>query len=347
MINNNKLWNFTTGIVLQDVVYLMCRDYAVLVAMDFNSGEYLWIRKVPNEDYDTFHGSWRIISIENKLVIVPFNFRFIHIYDIANDRWDKVDFEGSRKNANQYSEAFVHENKVIMIGAVVNNILSLDINNYEKKVINSYFAGLDSLKYYYCRGGYVNIDDCIYIPLSCRCEVLKLSLKEYDYEVIHISNQQPGFSGISFDGMHYWMPSRINSTVNIFDKEFRRIDMVELSSPGHQEECKLEGAYMYQDHIYIHGQDGEDTYIIDKDSKKMTKMDAPLLFLYSDNGFLIGQYNDGSLFFKMEEKEKRIYPVINNDIKREFYGMIKQEILYGRTLNETEEIGLMDFLSFL
>ena len=346
MINDNKSLSFTTGIIREDIVYLMCREYAMLVAMDYNSGEYIWIKNIPDEDYDTLHGSWRIISIKDKLVIVPFNFQYIHIYDIKNDKWGIVDFTCSKKNANQYSEAFVHENKVIMIGAMVNNILSFNIDNNETKVINSYFAELDTLNYYNCRGGYAHIDDYIYIPISCICEVLKLSLKEYEYEVIHLNDQLPGFSGICYDGKYFWMPSRVNSSVDIYDKEFHRIDTLDIFSSD-AEEFKLEGAYIYQDNIYIHGQDGKDTYIIDRDTKEITKMDAPLLFLYGKNAFLTGQFNDGTLYLKNKEKEKKIYPKINNTIRNVLFEMIKQEILCGKTLKETEELGLIDFINFL
>ena len=347
MIDNNKSWNFTTGIILNDIVYLMCRDYAMLMAIDLNSWECLWIKKIPDEDYDTQHGSWRLIPIEDKLIIVPFNFRYVHIYDITNDKWDKIDFNGGKKNANQYSEAFVHNNKVIMIGALANNVLSLDVDNKEMIVINSYFKELDSIQLYNCRGGYAHIGDYIYIPISCRCEVLKLNLKGYEYEVIHISDTMPGFSGIAYDGKNIWMPSRINSSVGVYDKDFCEIDRVELSSRDSEEECKLEGAYTYQDRIYIHGQDGKNTYIIDKDTKKIIKTEDPMLFLYGRNDFLIGQYTYGTLFLKMKEKEKKLDLRISDDMNNLHLEIIKQEILSGGVLKEKVELSLEEFLNFL
>ncbi len=347
MNNNNKKWCFTTGIILGEVVYLVCRDYAMLVAMDFNSGECIWIKKVPDEDFDTLYGSWRIIPIEDKLVIVPFNFRYIHIYDITNGKWDMVDFGGSKKNANQYSEALVHENRVIMLGALVDNIILLDTDNSKTKVINSYFKELDSRRYYNCRGGYVHIDDDIYIPISCKCEVLKLNLSGYEYEVINISDKLPGFSGIAYDGENFWLPSRINSSVGVYNKEFCEIDRVDLSSTNSEEESRLEGAYYYQDYIYIHGQYGKDTYIIDRDTKEVTKREAMLQFLYGTNDFLIGQYNDRSLLLKLKDKEKKLYPRINDDIKKVFFEIVKQETLCCNLLKETEELVLRDFLNLI
>ncbi len=290
-----------SAVIIDGIIYCVCKNMSLLFSIDTKNGEIELIGNLPKEKFFLNQCCRKIINYENKLVFIPYNAKYIHIYDVENRTWIEIDYPDSISEGYKYIEGAIYNNKIIMIGACAKNIIELDMTDYKVKIINTYFDKYEKFVDLFCRSGFSIINNCIYIALAVSNEVLIINLDNYEFEVKIVGNN--GYSGITFDGEYFWLTPRRGEKVIKWDGN-REIVKIELPFSQEENKCNYGGVYFIDNKIYLHGFEGRCSAVIDKEGNCTVDKNTYIFFEEVNHNSALGQTWDGKLIWFSLEKEQ-------------------------------------------
>lgn len=298
--------NAECGCVVGDKIYSVMREMPVLFAYDKKSDEVELIGMLPEEKPFLIRSSRKIIRWNDKLIIVPYNAKYVHIFGLDDNGWKIISLPENKAKDERYIEAVLYKDRVIMIGAEEPNIIELDLQTMKIKVINEYFKSFEIRNGSYCRIGSYIKDNKLYISLAISREVLKMDLDNYGYEVIGIRGGSGGFAGITYDGNEFWLTPRRGGEITKWDGGNR----TELYTPSVEcpdGRCCFVGAYTLGKMLVFPGFEGKYTVFMDMGSRNFASKE--MSFYYTEkngNEELFGNNRNGEWIIFHEDSEKSI-----------------------------------------
>lgn len=336
------------GILVGDRIYCVCRNMSIFYSIHCPTGEVKIIGNFPDERFHMDQCSRKIVKWNNKLVFVPYNAKYIHIYDMQNGNWEQLDYPGNESYGRKYIEAFVHNDKVIMIGAFAPNIIELDMNTREVCIRNWYFEKFKEIGDLFCRSGYAIIKDDLYIALATSNEVMKINMETWEYDVIKVGMKEDRFSGIVYDGDLFWISPRKEGDVLVWNggSQWEKVD---LPFKLLKSECNFGGIYVYNNSIYLHGFEGEYSAVIDKRTREVSFNTRQYIFLRSvEDKCILGQERNGEIHIygnNLQIYRGEIEKEILNQARRN----VREELIFEEQMltYERDDFNLSGFLDYI
>lgn len=336
------------GILVDDRIFCICRNMAMLYSVHYLTGEVNIIGNLPEEHFYIEQCSRKIVRWNDYLVITPYNAKYIHIYDMHNEKWERLDYPQNESYGRKYVEAFVYNDKVIMIGAFTPNIIELDMKTREICIRNTYFEKYGNTDELFCRSGYGIIKDDLYIALAISNEVMKINMDSWEYDVIKVGAESDRFSGIAYDGNRFWISPRKDGDVLIWDGGCQ-CEKVNLPFELLEANYNFGGIYAYNNNIFLHGFEGEYSAVINKNTRE-TRFNTRQYYFLRNVGeeCVIGQEKNGELHIYKDTLN--IYKVeIDEEILDTVRRNIREELIYDdRTLTyEKKFFDLRGFIDYI
>lgn len=302
-------------VILKDCLYCVCSDAAFFYSVDLKNKTIIQIDIVPEELFIIKQGFRRVLTWKDEIVFIPYNARCVHLYNPFSGEWRKSDYLSESYNNSLYLEAFINNNKLVIIGADEPNIIEMNLDDLSYKVVNTCLKRYKKSGEMICRGGYAIVDGYLYIAIATKNVVLKINLENWKDEECIVGNREDVFSGLLRDGDRFWLSPRRDGDVVIWDgKDF--FETVKLPIIGKNNTFNFGGLCSNDKYIYIQGLDGEFTVKIDKNDRNMECYKKQYVFLKSiNNKMIIGQLKQGEL------------EIINNSVVSKIRCMIEKEQL--------------------
>ena len=335
------------AVTMNNKIYCICKDFAVLFSINMDDGMIEIIGNLPKEKFFLKQSCRKIINYENRLIFVPYNAKYIHIYDIKNNNWTEIEYPDNESEGYKYIEGLVYNNKVIMIGACAKNIIELDMSSYEVKIINTYFGKYDKFIDLFCRSGFAIVDNYLYVALAVSNEVIKINLDSYAFDVVKVGNES--YSGITFDGKTFWLTPRRGNNVVKWDG-VGETEKINLPFSQEKDKCNYGGVYLANNKIYLHGFEGKFSAVIDENGICHVDKNTYIFFRDIENDDVIGQTRKGTIIL-YESGEKKFFDCnIDRKLLDEFILRLDDFSLFQNNdsfISETELYELKMYLGYL
>ncbi len=334
-------------IVVDTLVYAICRDMAFIYVFDMISERVIDLITLPDEDVFLKQSSRRLLKYEKNIVVVPYNAKYVYVYDLERNKWIKKIECCDSKIEGKYIEAFLLDNKIFLIGAFAKNIVIINTDQWTVEEIPGVFDRFENVKDLFCRNCHVLIGEKIFIPIAVANNVLIIDSNSYEYKYVEVGNEKTGFSGITFDENYFWLTPRKDGALLKVDKDFNAKN-IKLPFVLEQNQCNFGGVYFINGRVILQGFEGVYSAEVNVYNEEIS-FDTSQYFFYKvlpDNR-IICQLKNGNvkLVSMCEEKVFRIFIDMGNYNELIKKG-IEDSVIKGELLYENQYYGLKQLLMF-
>lgn len=295
----------------EDKLVFVPREMNLVCLADLNTHRIDIIDSIPEEAMWGYRLCSKIVRYKEQLYFIPMNGEKIWKLDMRSHGWDSIEIENG-KLPMKMMQAVIHQNILVMIGCGYPAILCMDLENkkisYIKEPFHKLKKNVKSVNDTYFRCDYVQTGETILLACCLDNSVLKLDLNSFKWEFVKVGNKENKYSGIAWDGCHYWLSPRKFGSVVRWDGDENAI---ELSIPyGEKKETLLyAGVCCAGGKVIFPAKDGRYTLEIDvKEPHNVRCVSEQYLFYKkTDEGKIIYGKPDGELaVFCMDGTVKRM-----------------------------------------
>lgn len=341
-------------------IYCLARNFNLLFSVDIQSGKTELVDVVPEGDILTSYLCGAINAWNDKLILTPNHTKKIWIYDLISKHWDGLtirDYE--HWGTGGIFQTYIYNDKIFLIGGSYPAILCLDLNNDSCSYIEGPYKEImkrhPDIDHHYFRTHGVRLENKLYLASALDNFVLEFDMKTCEYQWIEVGDNSYVYSGIAWDGKHFWLAPRLNGDIIKWDgknntkiiplpdefKQHTQIYMWEVCYDGEQVVFPSPTPVHPKKNIRIDPQN---------DCLQFFEKYYPL-FIRLDNGMVVSQTTDGDLTVITENSSRKTYHVaVEIDQLAQFYKkrnlpIFKEQTLYHEVPNHPL-LSLEGFLAF-
>ncbi len=347
-------------------LYCLAKDFNLLFSIDLQDGSVDLMDAVPGEDVLSSYLSGSIAVWNHTLILAPNKTKKIWLYDLIKKQWNGLPIkETDCRESGGFYQTYVCHDKVFFAGGGYPAILCLDMkNNTCEYITEPYKEMIDrnpDSDYLYFRPNGVRIEDTLYLASCLDNYVLTFDMASLEHQWIEVGPDGYTYSGIAWDGSHFWLSPRSNKDIIRWDGR-ENVKAYPLPDEFRQ----------HPEYVWDACFDGRQVVFPAVNHEKNLQLDTEkdslhvygehyTLFKRFDNGIVIRQTNNADLTvttekysvekYSVEKYSERVFPVsIEADQLRRFYeernlSIYKENTLYYETA-DSQILSLKGFLNF-
>ncbi len=217
-------------------LYFIDADYNIIYQMNIKTGKIVIVGSIPEERLLASRLGSKIVVYHNYLFFAPMSAKKIWRLNLETHEWKGYERKILPTIANNADifQALVWEDKIFFIGCAYPAIIIFDPISENMEYIEQPYKLLASYaeesKDVFFRTDYEIIDNTLYMASCVANYVLKLNLNTYDFELVEVGSRGNAYSGIEYDGIHFYLSPRKNSPIVVWDgkRESEEIDISKL-----------------------------------------------------------------------------------------------------------------------
>lgn len=357
-MKNNMVKILTNNCTYQEgKLYCIAINFNLLFSIDIQSGKIELIDVIPEENALVNNVCGAINIWNDKLILTPCKTKKVWIYDLTSKHWDsQVLRECKHWGAGAFTQTYIYDDKIFLIGSSYPAILFLDLKNgsceYIESPYNEIMERQKDVKYTYFRAHGVRLGNTLYLASNLDNYVLKFDMETKDHHWIKVGKDDQVYSGITWDGNHFWLSPRLNGDIVKWDGK-EKVTILPLPSEFKDSKIKyLWEACFDGSQVILPASVHANSILIDvqKDSLKFYGQQYTL-FVKLDNGMVVSQTIDGDLSIKMEGSSPKTFPIfVEGKQIAQFYDekgltLFRDQTLYYESKNN-KMLSAENFLRF-
>lgn len=321
-------------------LYFVSKDTNIIYCIDSKSGEINFIDCIPEENIFGDRLCSKILMWNEEMIFVPVNAKKIWRYNTVTKEWYGVRLEKYAQKKNKFFQAAVYKDNLFMFGCSCSAIFVLNLVTNQLVFIEKPFEYLNKEKEYfddiYFKGDFVRCGAEIMLASCMDNSVMKFDMRTKKVIFYKVGNKKNQYSGIAWDGKHYWLSPRYKTPIVRWDgKE----DVVELELPkeGLEAETGFLGVIVKHKELIIPGKKRY-SIVINRNMEKFYMDIVPKAYIFykkkEDEFLSIDPY--GNLTFESSGKRYvfkceadantlRKFQLEKNDIFQNEFSEIKYE----------------------
>lgn len=208
--------------VVGDKIYFFSRDWNALCVTSLKTNETKFVSVMPGEKINAKRLCAGIIHYKNKLILIPMTAEKIWIYNLKNDQWKGLarEYMDGDSHHNEIFKAISYKGDLIFIGSNYPSIIRMNLETNELKYFNEPYTFLAPLKtedQCYFRTDYFLNENQLLLASCLNNYVLRINLDSFDFEWCEVGERDFCYSGIAWDGKHYWLSPRRGTPIVKWD----------------------------------------------------------------------------------------------------------------------------------
>ncbi len=220
-----------------DIIYFFPEAYNQLYSFNIKKGLIDSLGRIPWEKENENRLIEKIVRIKNTLYLIPFNAKYLSLYNIDTHTFDKIDIRKDRIKG-VFGDGFSVDDYLYIIGGSAPCILKVDIINkrvdkfdkWTEDVKNLIFDKSDG----YFRSQGILYDDKFITPFCNANAIMVFYYRTMKYEIIKLDDENNGYSGITSCSDGYWLAPRKGEMCAVkCDKEYRIIKKIRFNDRGY------------------------------------------------------------------------------------------------------------------
>ncbi len=304
---------------------LFAKSFNMLFSVDIAEGNISFLGKIPEEQALLERGSCKLVYWEEKIIVVPLSMGKIWIYSLKDRRWNGIDIEDDRRKIpkTKFRQAIVDYGSLYLIGGHYPAILKMDLATYKISYIEEpflYYRKKETEELYF-RGDFVYREGTLYLASGRDNSVLAFRPKTQEYERIEVGREENRYSGIAWDGSHYWLSPRTNTAIVKWDSK-GGVTEYEIPLEKRKNEISYSGIVERNSQIIMPALAGgsADTIILSRDGSMEFEDKRYTFYKKTEEGEYLSQDLQGNLMFVNGKGEKRLFScVITGDVFHDFF----------------------------
>lgn len=301
------------AVKVDERLFLFASHFNMLFSINLLNEELTFLGGIPEESVFSKGLTCNLIYIKEHIIIVPLLAKKIWVYSLESREWKSVDIEKCRVygRGTYFRHAIQHKNSLFFIGGHYPAIVKMDLPScrltYLKEPFLRYTESEESGELYF-RGDFVYKEDTLYLASGRDNAVLIYNLDTQTYKWLEIGKKENRYSGIMWDGKHYWLSPRKNTSIIKWDG-CDSVTEYEIPEEKIVNDIAYAGIINRNNQIIIPAlaQSGADTIIISKtgvmefDRKKYT------FYKRTEEGDYIAQDSEGQIIYISTNGAERKY----------------------------------------
>lgn len=317
----------------KDDFYFICDELNMIIKLNIKNNNISIINSIPDGEAVERSIMGGIYVFNRELYIAPYKTKKIWIYNLDARKWIGIERKKLPNMAfDGMLQVFEYENFIYMVGTTYPAIIVINPINKEIEYIEEPFKAKGNPELMidaYFRAQHVILDDFLYLPCCLDNTVLKMNLKTREYQWITVGRKENRYSGIIYDGRHFWLSPRFNTNVVEWDgEEFIR-------------EIKLPPNYPLEINYFCGIIDSDESVLlcnmlnkkslrIQKESGEKSIEECQFTFVKQINGMVIQQEIDGKIsMYKNNTKVFDYILKIKRQVAREYFKSKKMTMYNG------------------
>lgn len=316
----------------------IARYINIVYSLDLDTGEIMLIDSIPEEDVLAERLGAKLVHWKDELIFAPMKAKKIWIYNLKTREWhglERKKLEDNKTDLEMF-EAILYDNKLFIIGSNYPAIICLDLQTekmtYIEELYNRLKVKKEKLADCYFRCGYVQKENYLYIASSLENLVLEFNMDTYDYSWIKVGDDKNRYSGITWDGNHFWLAPRLNTAVVKWDG-VNTVTEYPLPTELQEEKYNFLGAICVHNNIVFPGMLAPYGIVISNLEQGEMKTVQGQYYFYKkiNNVLVVNQDIEGRINIKNAE-----------DIDKEFTCCIKKEKI--KKYLENRNVNIVEYL---
>lgn len=291
-------------------LFLFAKSFNMLFSIDIADGNITFLGGIPGEQALLERGTCRLIYWEEQILVIPLLFEKIWIYSLKSKAWKEIDIGYDRQKISQtkFRQAIVRHGFLYLIGGHCPAVLKMDLETHQISYIEEpflYYRKKETEELYF-RGDFVYREGTVYLA-SCRDNsVLALHLDTQSYKRIEIGGKENRYSGIAWDGSHYWIAPRINTPIVKWDGK-DHVTEYEIPAGKRKNRISYSGIVERANQMLVPALagSGADTIILNRNGEMDFADERYTFYKKTQEGEYLSQDSRGNLIFMNDKGEKR------------------------------------------
>lgn len=288
--------------------YFIALELNLLFKLNIENGKIEIVGSIPESKVVKKEFMGALCIWKGELYIAPYEAQSIWIYNINTKTWIEI----PRKKLEHIDnggmlQAFVYGDMVYMVGASYPAIIVINPENKKIEYIEAPFyekGNVINLTDVYFRAQHVVNNGYLYIPSCMDNTILKINMQTYEFEWIKVGNKENRFSGITYDGKHFWLSPRFNTCVVEWNEDIF-IEESKLPQCYSREEYYFMGIIQMNGRITACNMINTDSLDIVLETKKMERRECQFVLAKEKENIVMCQDFEGK--FTVYENGKVIY----------------------------------------
>jgi len=282
---------------------LFAEKVNLLFSMNMSTGSISLLGSIPEESVWASRLTCKLIYWERKIIIVPLMAKKIWIYSLESRKWTDVEFKNHAidMSATYFRQAIIYYNSLFLIGGHYPAILEMDLNSYKISYIEAPFVcrrQYGSRSELYFRGDFACRGETLYFASGRDNSVLIFHLDTKEYEWIEVGGKLNRYSGIMWDGRHYWFSPRMNTPVVKWDGKDKVVEY-EIPSEKRVDNISYLGVVRRGNQIVMPAVSGSgaDTIVITENEEMEFENATYVFYKNTEDGKYIAQNSEGKVIY--------------------------------------------------
>ena len=342
---------FEDCVLVENKIYFVGYNIAVLFSMDINTGEIEYIDRIPNTMIIQCRSVTRTLFYQNKLFLIPgrTNCNYVWTFDLGNRVWNALEFknEGIYYPYEKFSYATIYENELFMVGCYYPGIVCIDLNDNNIQYYNIFPNNMSIHSLEDC----ILVNGKIYIPDPNGNRVSIFDVNNKELQCVQIGNDNNTYGGITKNGEKFWLAPFKGKSIVQWDG---KTDIQEYELPLAYENMNgfiFKGITSHADNVYCMGLKEKKSFkFANNEYQKNDVLDTNYL-VYKElntNTFLLGDYEGNIQIISEAETKKYTMQIAKGDFQS-FISMYKSEVSNKVNFVQEEDFfwNINDFISLV
>ena len=310
----------------------------ILEIVDRIPGEYIYNR-------DSFS---KLIIYDDVLFMIPKNGEKLHSFNLKSKEWLTYDL-GCSNVKYKFMDALIWDNKIVMIGCYVPNLVLFDLNTQEMKFLNFPYEPFQEIQNkkkdaYYRRGHYLAGDN-LYLASSLTNEVCEINLKNQNIKRYTVGNENNTYDGLLYDGGFFWISPRNRSNIVKWNGDDKYIN-ISLPRDENASNCLCLEPISVESLIMIPAYGANNTILLERDGTINSLKSQKYIVVKKIGNITVSITNSGFMEIISKSTKKEIELILNQESNVfAFFSKMDYEIMKTNIEMEKDIYSLKDFLN--
>lgn len=297
---------FSDCIKVNESLYAFSMKKNLLLKININKRDISVIGSIPKEAFDSRRLVSKLLSFEDKILMIPYDASDIWIYTLNTREWTQIKFEEPNLIL-KFTTGFIYLDKAYMIGGMYAGIAIYDFKTRELK----YFKNIhdiwkrNQMTDIFCRDYAFLGASKILIP-SCRSnEIAELNLETLEIMMHKVGDTANTYESICIVDGHCWITPRKGNKIIIWnmENEIRPLDAEIGVDKNIYRYC---GVTAYSNQVFLFASNGAISYICGLLGNIIRTTDDNFLFLHKDKDNAVAQTKDEVIWIIEDNIIKKI-----------------------------------------
>lgn len=349
---------FNAGVIKDELLYFSAKNYNGLFSLNLSNGSVRFLDHFPKDNLWTEYMHQYAFDSDCYIYFIPYEAHYISKFDIRNQEINCIEIYSKYDNAS-VACAVEYQKKYILVPRELNKpILVFNLENDEIEEISIKSSGINLDSFYCDMYGATIIGDDLLVAVYNTDLVLRLSLKNYSWDTIHVPNTNN--SAITFWDNKIWLVSSDGKEINCINEKYELIKNYKLlgksERPFESWINDKKGLYLcgcLDDKILRYDETADTWVAIDFNNvKRINKnwafgcgysSDEDNIYIFPSAGAsLIRLNNNENSILDVDFYDSELYEKIEKEKAQYHFGGNKTEVIV-----ENQYLGLKDMIVYL